>query len=122
MNEQLRDAFDKIYDARVPAMWLRGSWSSSTVGFWFAELQQRNAQFREWCFKDRPNKFWMTGFFNPQGFLTAMRQEVCRSNPTWTLDTVTLKNEVTRLTLEELGKQQPPVRWNLIRFFEIERV
>lgn len=109
MNEQLRDAFDNIYDARVPKIWIRGSWLSSSVGFWFAELQQRNAQFRDWCFKGRPNKFWMAGFFNPQGFLTAMKQEVCRLNPTWTLDAVTLKNEVIRDTLEEIGKKMPIV-------------
>jgi len=101
MNEQLRDAFDNIYDARVPKVWQRGSWSSSTLGFWFTELIERNVQFTTWCFKGRPNVFWMTGFFNPQGFLTAMRQETTRAQVGWALDKVILQNEVMKFMVEE---------------------
>lgn len=121
----LRDALDAIFDALVPAIWLRGSWAANTLGFWFTELLDRNAQFRSWCFEGRPPSFWMTGFFNPQGslnrnqeaelfnyiligFLTAMRQEVARAHKGWALDMVSLHNEVTKNLKEEI-RMPPPV-------------
>lgn len=68
--QNLRDALDNLFDARVPKRWIRFSWQSSTIGFWFTELLERNAQFFSWVFQGRPNLFWMTGFFNPQGKFT----------------------------------------------------
>lgn len=65
--QALRDSLDNIYDAKVPKIWLKTSWSSSTLGFWFTEFLERTIQFSTWCFQARPNSFWMTGFFNPQG-------------------------------------------------------
>jgi dynein heavy chain len=76
MNENLRNALDFIYDAKIPNLWQKISWESSTLGFWFTELIERNAQFRKWLFEKKPLCFWMTGFFNAQGFLTAMRQVI----------------------------------------------
>ncbi|XP_010893351.3 dynein heavy chain 8, axonemal [Esox lucius] len=102
MSENLRDALDNMFDARIPNMWKKISWESSTLGFWFTELLERNTQFFSWVFEGRPRTFWMTGFFNPQGFLTAMRQEVTRAHKGWALDTVTLHNEVLKQNKEEI--------------------
>lgn len=97
-----------MYDAKVPAYWLRYSWHSLSIGFWFTELLERNTQFAKWLNKGRPNLFWMTGFFNAQGFLTAMKQEVTRAHKGWALDQVALHNDVLKQTKEEVGSALPP--------------
>ncbi|XP_046868829.1 dynein axonemal heavy chain 8-like, partial [Drosophila willistoni] len=106
MSETLRDAVDNIFMARIPTVFKRGSWVSSSLGFWFTELIERHTQFYNWCFKSRPVVFWMSGFFNPQGFLTAMRQEVGRAHHGWPLDQVSMHNEVLKIGLEEF--KMPP--------------
>jgi dynein heavy chain, axonemal len=105
MNEALRDALDNMYDARVPKAWAAISWLSTTLGFWFTELLERHAQFHSWCFEGRPLAFWMTGFFNPQGFITAMRQEITRAHKGWALDSVVCANEVTKYASKEDVKE-----------------
>ena len=69
-------------------------------------MLDRNAQFHTWLFQGKPNYFWMTGFFNPQGFLTAMKQKITRDKK-WSLDTVFLHNEVTSKMKEEITAPPP---------------
>ncbi|XP_060809519.1 dynein axonemal heavy chain 5 [Amyelois transitella] len=102
MSQGLRESLDAMYDARIPQKWLKVSWESATLGFWYTELLEREQQYRVWLKNGRPTTFWMTGFFNPQGFLTGMRQEVTRSHKGWALDSVVLQNHITKFNREDV--------------------
>ena len=107
MNDEFKEIMDNMYDARVPRVWEKLSWQSLTLGFWFTELLERDAQFKKWCFSGRPKVFWPTGFFNPQGFLTAMRQEVTRAHKGWALDSVICQNLITRFSKDDIHDSPP---------------
>ena len=48
------------------------------------------AQPTNWLNKGRPHSFWLSGFFNPNGFITATMQEVARRHQGWALDEVVM--------------------------------
>ncbi|KAF5296158.1 hypothetical protein FQA39_LY12612 [Lamprigera yunnana] len=83
MSNDLKMALDSMYDARIPDRWLKVSWESATLGFWYTELLERDNQFRVWC-------------------NTAMRQDVTRAHKGWALDSVVLQNLITRYNKEDI--------------------
>jgi len=97
LSGDLVDALSCLFNSRIPASWLGKSWESATLGNWFAGLLQRFDQLHRWLNTGRPKAYWLTGFFNPQGFLTAMKQEVNRKHAAdkWALDDVVMSSEVT---------------------------
>eukprot|EP00898_Chlorokybus_atmophyticus_P005691 jgi/Chlat1/6122/Chrsp409S05665 len=97
LSGTLIDALDALFDGRIPKAWLAKSWDASALGVWFNGLLQRYDQLNRWLNTGRPKAFWLTGFFNPQGFLTAMKQEVARKHAAekWALDDVVMASEVT---------------------------
>jgi len=114
MTQELVNAISSIFDARPPKNWVETvggdefSWYLPTLGLWYASLLSRVGQYRKWLDKGRPNAFWMTGFFNPQGFLTGMKQEVTRLHRSdkWALDDVLYHTEVTSFESPERAGQQ----------------
>jgi len=77
---------------------------------WFTILLERDAQNRTWLTKGRPPSYWLTGFSNPQGFLTSMKQEVARGHRSeqWALDDMEYVSTVTEHEhLNALGKKGP---------------
>jgi dynein heavy chain len=106
MSANLQMTLTSLFDSKVPEIWLRVSWLSPTLGFWFSDVINRSQQLQEWLAKGRPKTYWLTGFFNPNGFLTAMRQEITRAHG-WALDTVALTTEVTKYREREEVKSLP---------------
>ena len=115
MTAELQETLDSIFDARVPHYWentLTGdefSWRLPNLGLWFTSLLNRDEQYRAWLNNGRPNSFWLTGFFNPNGCLTAMKQEVTRKHKSqkWALNDVVYHTEVTNFERVEQVKAPP---------------
>jgi dynein heavy chain len=115
MTAELQETLDSMFDAKVPHYWentLTGdefSWRLPTLGLWFSSLLNRDEQYRTWLNSGRPNSFWISGFFNPAGCLTAMKQEVTRKHKAdkWALDDVVLHSEVTNFESSKHVKQPP---------------
>merc|ERR1711935_883610 len=102
MTPDIVDSINAVFDFRVPRKFQYDptgaeiSWLTVSLSGWIKGLLDRHHQLNTWISKERPPSFWLTGFFNPQGFLTAMKQEVTRQRKAqnWSLDEVQYTSEV----------------------------
>jgi dynein heavy chain len=106
MSDTLADALNAMFTAKVPSAWLKNAWFSPTVGLWYGILLSRYEQWDKWLRIGRPKSYWLPGFANGQGFLTAMLQEVTRARDKWALDDVVMFTEVTKF--DESDVREPP--------------
>lgn len=97
MTTEILDIINNMFDLRVPKKWILDatgsveiSWLTPTLGAWMKGLKDRHFQLNNWLTKGRPPSFWISGFYNQQGFLTCAVQEIVRVNAdnNWSLDTV----------------------------------
>jgi dynein heavy chain len=99
MSPELADCIKVINNLQVPRPFMYDpsgaeiSWLNPSLGGWLGSMVDRHYQLNLWLtckdgYTSRPPSFWLTGFFNPTGFLTAVRQEICRANVknNWALD------------------------------------
>merc|ERR1711988_2073839 len=107
MSPDLAEALDSLFMARVPPAWTKVSQLvAPTMGVWFVAILKRAEQLTTWLRDGRPMTFWLTGFFNATGFLTANRQEVCRKHArdNWALDDVVNFTKVIGQEREEVRR------------------
>jgi len=104
MTTDLLEDLHSIFDSRVPKRWTYDasfaeiSWLLPSIGGWFTGLLDRHAQLNNWLENGRREmrSYWITGFTNAQGFLTAIKQEVTRQHKKdqWALDDVATHTDV----------------------------
>jgi len=118
MTPELQAALNDVYNEKPPRHWYLDAsgqaiaWYLPSLALWFSGLLDREKQLSQWLYNTRPVSYWITGFFNPQGFLTATRQEVTRrhkaASEKWALDDVVLVSTMTEFM--ELKKvYKPPI-------------
>lgn len=70
-----------IKNNSIPEKWLKRSYPSrkSLLGY-VEDLKKRISVFEKWIESDKPNCFWISGFFFTQSFLTGVKQNFARKH------------------------------------------
>lgn len=115
VTDEILSSMNDLFIGKVPKSWLvtpggdEFSWLLPSLGVWFTSMIARDKQFKNWLNTKRPDSFWITGFYNPQGFLTAMKQEVTRMHrkDSWSIDDTTYWNEFKDIERLDQVKECP---------------
>merc|ERR1711865_115522 len=103
MSEPMDQLMQSLFLDRVPAIWTKLAWPSQrSLGGWLANVSDRLTQIDEWTQNplEIPRVTWLSGFVNPQAFLTAIQQVTAQSNQ-WELDKLAVATEVTKNTADD---------------------
>lgn len=100
----MEQLIDFIALDRVPKSWADLAYPSKRgLGSWFQNLIKRNEQLKQW--REEPNSTpkvtMLNRLFNPQSFLTAIKQVVGRDK-VWELNRIIIQTDVTKKTIEEI--------------------
>jgi dynein heavy chain len=114
LTQRLIGIIQSIFDSKVPNSWVETvagdsiSWKSNNLGLWISELTSRYQQYLTWTSEGSPTSYWLPGFFNPQGFLTSVKQHLTREHAKegWTLNDVQQQLDVTPHDLDRI--REPP--------------
>ena len=75
MSDDLDKTYTSINENRVPVLWGKVAYPSlKPLASWLADLKERVKFLREWLATGKPDAYWLSAFFFPQGFLTSVLQ------------------------------------------------
>jgi len=102
LSAELEAMGNAIFDQRVPAGWTAVAYPSlKPLGPWFKDLLLRLQFMTNWIDEGVPKCFWISGFFFPQGFLTAALQNYARKYK-FPIDTVSFSFVMKDEAVEEI--------------------
>jgi len=79
LSAELEAMGNALYDQRVPGNWQAKAYPSlKMLAAWFNDLLERLSFLDSWISNGPPPAFWVSGFFFPQGFMTANLQNHAR--------------------------------------------
>lgn len=80
MTEELEQAYFAILNNQVPKSWTKLAYPSlRNLAGWNSDLLLRVDFFRKWYLEGKPNSYWLSAFYFPQGFLTSVLQHYSRA-------------------------------------------
>eukprot|EP00762_Andalucia_godoyi_P000666 ANDGO_05308.mRNA.1 Dynein-1-beta heavy chain len=102
MSDDLEDMYRCFLFQKVPPKWAANAFPSlKSLGAWTKDLLQRIDFLRSWVTNGVPSVFWISGFYFPQGFLTAVLQQHARK---YRIPIDTLRFQVTIEGSSEFSK------------------
>jgi dynein heavy chain len=88
LSAELEAMGTAMFNQVVPANWTKVAYPSlKPCTPWFRDLMARLAFVQDWVDHGVPSNYWISGFFFPQGFLTACLQNYARAKQ-FPIDTV----------------------------------
>ncbi|XP_078083834.1 dynein axonemal heavy chain 11 [Mustelus asterias] len=94
-----------LFFDNVPDTWTKLAYPSMySLAQWYSDLLLRCHELDTWTQDlSLPSVIWISGFFNPQSFLTAVMQSLARKNE-WPLDKMNLIVDVTKKLKEDFSQ------------------
>jgi len=107
MSLELDKMYTSLLNNQVPELWEKVAYPSlKPLASWVKDLHQRIAFMTDWLANGKPNCFWLSGFFFPQGFMTGVLQSHARKYRI-PIDTLSFAFHVTQFK-EAKDVERPP--------------
>ena len=97
ITEPMEKLIDALSSAKVPMSWEKLAWASrDPLANWLLNLLQRQTQLSNWTADlTQPKVTWVSGLFNAQAFVNAIKQVASRKND-WPLNKLVTTVDVTK--------------------------
>jgi len=105
LSAELEAMGSNLFNQFVPANWTAKSYiSMKGLGPWFDDYLARVKMLDDWIELGAPPCFWISGFFFPQGFMTAVLQNTARKHK-FPIDTVAFKHIMRQQLASSITKK-----------------